>query len=423
MMTTTKKYCFSYPLNVHRLSRMKKLSIIIVSAITVLPLVSCSNENAEPEVTIDPKTGVEVIHEPVEIKLGTPAVNITRAALEDNATSIKIGVFCLAREKQNINKTEQEISWWDSNVYPAYSSTFCLLKNVKSTKTGDNVTWDDNQRRYYPFTQFYAYDFYAYYPYVPFGLNLDGNSIDTTHVGKVYVKYKNLDGKTDILWGRATSSDAYAYSAKYFRQPGNQSKKPMTQLDHMLTRLKFQVIPGADGNGDYTEAAKLKVASLKVCNVKRNYTLLLADYDLDSVNKKGSDYKPDATDEPNRLYPTDDEVQTLSLCDFDGNPFESVSVPANPANPVQLGESFLLYPQSEYNLEITLTDNSGTIIYQQDHPLELRHPDSGAGGVFEAGRQYTITLEVHGPQEVSIKAQLTPWQDSDLTESDQKVEL
>ena len=98
---------------------MKKLSIIIVSAITVLPLVSCSNENAEPEVTIDPKTGVEVIHEPVEIKLGTPAVNITRAALEDNATSIKIGVFCLAREKQNINKTEQEISWWDSNVNPA----------------------------------------------------------------------------------------------------------------------------------------------------------------------------------------------------------------------------------------------------------------------------------------------------------------
>lgn len=402
---------------------MKKKLFIFAAIPALLLLGSCSNDIEESEVTIDPLTGAEVIHEPVEIKLGAPAVNITRAALEDDTKDITIGVFCLAREKQNINNTEQNISWWDTTVDPVYSSTFCLLKNVKSTKSGTNVTWDDGEKRYYPFTQFYSYDFYTYYPYVPFGKNLNGNSIDTTTVGKVYVNYKNIDGKTDILWGRASSTDKYAYSAKYFRQPGNQSKTPTTQLDHMLTRLKFQVIPGESvvGNGYYGAAASMVVTGLKVKNVVKNVTLTLADFTSDCINEQGSD-AVNGTDEPGRLQPTNDEVQTLSLCGSDGNPFAEVQVSDDPASPRQLGESFLLYPASKYVLEISLRSSSGQV-YQQDHPLELVHPNAASGGVFEAGRQYTITLEVHGPKEVSIKAQVTPWVDSDLTDADQKVEL
>ncbi len=401
---------------------MKKKLFIFAAIPALLLLGSCSNDAFEPEVTIDPLTGAEIIHEPVEIKLGAPAVNITRAALEDDDKDITIGVFCLAREKQNINNTEQDISWWDTKVDPVYSSTFCLLKNVKSTKSGQNVTWNDGEKRYYPFTQFYSYDFYTYYPYVPFGNNLNGNSIDTTEVGFVKVHYKNIDGKTDILWGRASSADQYAYSAKYFRLPGNQSKTPTTQLDHMLTRLKFQVVPGESvvGNGYYGAAASMVVTSLKVRNVVKNVTLTLADFTSDSANEQGSD--ADGTDEPDRLQPTDDEVQTLSLCGADGNPFAEVQVSDDPASPRQLGESFLLYPASKYVLEISLRSISGQV-YQQDHPLELVHPKAADGGVFEAGRQYTITLEVHGPKEVSIKAQVTPWLDSDLTDAEQTVEL
>ena len=237
------------------------------------------------------------------------------------------------------------------------------------------------------------------------------------------MNYKNIDGKTDILWGRASSTDKYAYSAKYFRQPGNQSKTPTTQLDHMLTRLKFQVIPGESvvGNGYYGAAASMVVTGLKVKNVVKNVTLTLADFTSDCINEQGSD-AVNGTDEPGRLQPTNDEVQTLSLCGSDGNPFAEVQVSDDPASPRQLGESFLLYPARKYVLEISLRSSSGQV-YQQDHPLELGHPNAASGGVFEAGRQYTITLEVHGPKEVSIKAQVTPWLDSDLTDAEQTVEL
>lgn len=389
---------------------MKKCLYIFATTLAVLPLGSCSNDSEDLEVLIDPKTGIEVINEPVEIKLGTPSVNITRAALDDDSQDITIGVFCLAREKQRINNTEQDISWWDASVDPLYRSTFCLLKNVKSTKSGENVTWDDGTKRFYPITQFYSYDFYTYYPYVAFDDDPNGNSIDTTTIGIVYVNYPNLDGKTDILWGRASSDEDYAFSAKYFRQSGNQSKTPITQLDHMLTRLKFQVVPGEEvvGGGDYSAAADMIVTCLKVKDVVKNVTLTLANFTKDSANEQGSD-AINGTDEPDRLQPSDDEVQTLSLCGADGNPFSPVQVSDNPVSPQMLGESFLLYPASKYVFEISLRSSTTGLEYHQDHPLELVHPNAASGGVFEAGHQYTITIEVHGPKEVKLKAQLTPW--------------
>lgn len=398
--------------------RMKNSIFMLAAAASLLALGGCSSDEPVLLPAGEGESGsadVEVITTPVEIRLGMPGANfVTRAAFEDDEDEFDMGVFCLAREKQNVNNSGQDISWWDTTVDPLFSSTFCLLNNVESTKSGNNITWVDGQRRYYPFTQFYSYDFYAYYPYVDY--EEEENTIDTTTVGRVVVNYQSIDGKTDILWGRATSAEQYAYSAKYFRQPGNQSVVPSVQLDHMLTRLKFQVVPGESfvGSGDYSAASSMVITGLKVKDVVKNVTLLVADYDRDHANEQGSETIL-GTDEPDRLSPTDDEVQTLELCGADGEPFAPVTVSDNPAEARQLGESFLLFPASKYVLEISLRNTNNTV-FQQDHPLELISPS----GMFNAGCQYTITIEVHGPKEVNIKAQLTPWQDPGLTPEQQE---
>lgn len=399
---------------------MKKYVFIFAAAASLVTLGGCSEEEqALQPPQAESSEDVEVITTPVEIRLGMPSANfVTRAAFEEEEDEFDLGVFCLAREPQGINYSSQPISWWDNSVNPLYSSTFCLLKNVESTKSGQTITWKDGQPRYYPFTQFYSYDFYAYYPYVDFEEEV--NTIDTTTVGRVVVNYTDLDGKTDILWGRATSSELYAYSAKYFRQPGNQAKIPSVQLDHMLTRLIFKVVPGESyvGSGDYTAASEVYVSSLKVKDVVKNVSLLVADFDRDWVNEQGTETVL-GTDEPDRLIPDLENRHSLFLCGDDGEPFAPVRVSGDPLVSRQLGESFLLYPEHKYGIEIVLTDSEGTP-YKPDAPLELIYPrDDPEDRVFKAGCQYVITIEVHGPKEINIKAQLTPWQFSGLNAEEQ----
>lgn len=400
---------------------MRSKLYLIAAAASFLALGGCSYDDIEPQDAggSTASTEAEVITTPVEIRLGMPSVNfMTRAAFEDDADEFDLGVFCLAREKQDINYSGQNISWWDTSVDPLFSSTFCLLNNIESTKSGQAITWKDGEHRYYPFTQFYSYDFYAYYPYVAYDDEV--NSIDTTTVGRVTVNYTNLDGKTDILWGRATSEEQYAYSAKYFRIPANKDKIPTVQLDHMLTRLKFQVVPGESytGSGNYAPASEMIVSALKIKNVVKNVSLLVADLERDKVNEHGTE-TIDGTDEPDRLVADYSELQTLYLCGADGEPFDPVQVSGNPLEARQLGESFLLYPEHKYLIEIVLTDGSGTE-YTPDSPLELIYPrNDPSDNVFKSGCQYVITLEVHGPKEVEVKAQLTPWQDPGLTPEEQ----
>lgn len=409
-----------------------RYSIFKAAAVaSLVTLGGCSNDEPVLQPAGDETTGtadVEVITTPVEIRLGMPGVNfVTRAAFEDDEDEFDVGVFCLAREWQNINHSPQTISWWDQSVNPLYSSTFCLLNNVESTKSGQTIAWKDGQTRYYPFTQFYSYDFYAYYPYVDFGDT--ENKVDTTEVGKVYVNYTNkLDGKTDILWGRATSSELYAFSAKYFRQQANKEKIPSIQLDHMLTRLIFQVVPGAsvedEQPADYTAASNVTVASLKVKNVVKNVSLLVADFNRDSANENGTETIL-GTDEPDRLIPDLDNRQTLSLCGANGEPFEPVNlkdVLETPSKSARLGESIMLYPENTYQIQIELVDSSTGEKFTPDSPLELKYPAEGE--VFKAGCQYLITLEVHGSKEVELNVKLTPWQDdNDLTAGDVDFEL
>ena len=329
-------------------------------------------------------------------------VSTTRAAImgddEDVTSNINnIGVFGLARTTQEINNTAGAINWFHNTE----NWSDCILDNVKSYKEGNDIKWANPDDVYfYPVSQFYSYDFYGYYPRV-------SNPIKTYN--RVCAEY-TIDGTQDLIWGRATSSEKYAYSARYYRESQeNSTKRPNIALKHLLTRLVFKAIPGETyaGSGDYSAASTMLISSVELVDVATGIGVVIAD---------NSKLDMDLSD---RIYKTG-TVGTLPLTSVDdsGNniPFVPVHMGDDPATAVQLGESVMLYPENQYTIRISLIKDpytdavTGTDYPAQTYiteiPLQIQNDGLSA---FEQGTSYNITITVHGPKSISLTSTLTPW--------------
>lgn len=368
-------------------NKMKLVNKILVLSSFIF-VCSCSNEdNLVPEVD---SNGVQASEFPIQ--LGGSSVVTTRAAITGNGSEgiPGIAVWCLAKDVMMENLDPQGIRWFDGA--PEHQ-TCCIMKNVKSNIVGGTVKWDNiNDRYFYPVTQFYRYEFYANYPYTT---NLAYN------VNSVHAKYE-IDGTQDLLWGRATSNEEYAWSAKYFRVNGGQtiSNRPNLKMEHLLTRLVFNVMPGAqveipgaqESEMDYTAASSMIVDTLQVCNAYTDLSVVIADYTrLDMGTGE-------------RLQIASTQTDTLFLKSADGAIVAPIQVPALPSLKQQWGESIMLFPSDRYVLRMVLHDNTGRK-FVSEQPLVV----SNSGG-FERGKSYNINITVHGPSEVTLGAELTPWE-------------
>lgn len=366
---------------------MKLVNKILVLS-SLIFVCSCSNEeNLVPEVDVN---GVQASEFPIQ--LGGSSVVTTRAAITGNGSEgiPGIAVWCLAKDVMQENQAPQNIKWF--STAPEHQ-TCCIMKNVKSNIVGSSVKWDNaNDRYFYPVTQFYRYEFYGNYPYTT-----DLKYTDTS----VQARY-TLDGTQDLLWGRATSDEDYAWSAKYFRVNGGQtvSNRPNLKMEHMLTRLVFHVLPGAlvdipgasENEMDYTSASTMIVDSLQVCNAYTKVAVVVADYTKLDMGIG------------DRLKITESRTDTLYLKGADGAIVAPMQVPALPSLKAQWGESIMLYPSDRYILRMVLHDNTGRK-FVSEQPLVV----SNSGG-FERGKSYNINITVHGPSEVTLGAELTPWE-------------
>lgn len=391
-------------------------SILLAAAASAMMLAACSSEDSIAE-----DSRQEGPSE-VEITLSAGAsfsVEATRAALmgddsENTATIDELGIFGLARQTQDVNHSPQPVNWFHNTL----NWSDCILDNVSSRKEGNNIKWNDASAHYfYPITQFYAYDFYAYYPYKDVSeLNYEFNKVSTDY---------EIDGTTDLIWGRATSTDPHAYSAKFFRDNGtNATTVPNISLQHMLTRLWFVVKPGESfpGSGDYTVAARMTVDTLQVIDAVTNVNVVIAEHaDLDKSLM-------------DRITPDVWTRDTLWLksADSEGNPITLVPVHLddNPLNEQQLGESLLLYPESTYTIRLTMTMDAYTDQDEVYHPkekfysevpLQLLADESDSYALFEQGNSYKIKLVVYGPKEIGLRATLVPWDEIDNPEH--RIEL
>lgn len=357
----------------------------LAMAASVAMLHSCSNEEVFPD-------GVDVSGDPVEIRLssGTQA-NLTRASIgvgADDADIPEMGVFCLAKDLQHINNGAQEINWFGSED----NWSVCLMDNVKSQKIGSDVTWLDGQHYFYPVSQFYKYDFYGYYPYV------EGENMITEN-STVLAQFV-IDGSQDIIWGKATSDEEYAYSAKYYRTNPS-APAPKLRLKHMLTRLTFSAVPDVDRNGSKESAKKMSVKRIYIKDAYTNLALTVADHQNPEMEGAIA-YCSEVTDSLFLKEADGSELQLTSLADESG---------------VTIGESLMLLPAERYRLGVEFVhDDFEGEVFRTECWLEI----SKGTEDFKAGTSYNVKLTVHGPEEVTLEAELQPW---DFAEGDVNIEL
>lgn len=398
---------------------MKKL-FFIPCIIGASLLASCSSEseladNGASDALTSTQWSHQIANSNVEIKFGSK-IKGTRAIVESddqqNFTLTNMGLFCLAIAKNNINPNEANIDYTQGSAGYKYS-VWVDNAEVKTEKdAGKNktiLTWADGKKHYYPTGNWHKYAFYGYYP------KQDAANI-IYDKKSVSVMFEDLDGTTDIIYGKAEDlTTPYAYSAYYFRQEGNEDKVPTVAFAHKLMRLTFAIKPG----GKNKEAAKtMGVTKVEVVKVPTKGTLILADkdapanagyinFDWTTTADLALKAKTDATGtceglEPEfTAYDGTNETKACWVKDDEVNIGQGIMIPV---------PDYDTNPDYKYQLKITLINKDGQV-FEPEYPMDL----NTNGNEFAAGTSYKVTMTINGPKEIQLNATLEKWQEDNTT--------
>ena len=398
---------------------MKKL-FFIPCIIGASLLASCSSEseladNGASDALTSTQWSHQIANSNVEIKFGSK-IKGTRAIVESddqqNFTLTNMGLFCLAIAKNNINPNEANIDYTQGSAGYKYS-VWVDNAEVKTEKdAGKNktiLTWADGKKHYYPTGNWHKYAFYGYYP------KQDAANIIYDNKS-VSVMFEDLDGTTDIIYGKAEDlTTPYAYSAYYFRQEGNEDKVPTVAFAHKLMRLTFAIKPG----GKDKEAAKtMGVTKVEVVKVPTKGTLILADkdapanagyinFDWTTTADLALKAKTDATGTGEGLEPEftaydgTNETKACWVKDDEVNIGQGIMIPV---------PDYDTDPDYKYQLKITLINKDGQV-FEPEYPMDL----NTNGKEFAAGTSYKVTMTINGPKEIQLNATLEKWQEDNTT--------
>lgn len=398
---------------------MKKL-FFIPCIIGASLLASCSSEseladNGASDALTSTQWSHQIANSNVEIKFGSK-IKGTRAIVESddqqNFTLTNMGLFCLAIAKNNINPNEANIDYTQGSAGYKYS---VWVDNAEVKTEKDDVsnktilTWADGKKHYYPTGNWHKYAFYGYYP------KQDAANIIYDNKS-VSVMFEDLDGTTDIIYGKAEDlTTPYAYSAYYFRQEGNEDKVPTVAFAHKLMRLTFAIKPG----GKDKEAAKtMGVTKVEVVKVPTKGTLILADkdapanagyinFDWNTTADLALKAKTDATGTGEGLEPeftAYDATNKTKACwvkDDEVNIGQGIMIPV---------PDYDTNPDYKYQLKITLRNKDGQD-FEPEYPMDL----NTNGVEFAAGTSYKVTMTINGPKEIQLNATLEKWLEDNTT--------
>lgn len=383
-------------------------------------MASCSSEseladNGASDALTSTQWSHQIANSNVEIKFGSK-IKGTRAIVESddqqNFTLTNMGLFCLAIAKNNINPNEANIDYTQGSAGYKYSVWVDNAEVQTEKDAGKNktiLTWADGKKHYYPTGNWHKYAFYGYYP------KQDAANIIYDNKS-VSVMFEDLDGTTDIIYGKAEDlTTPYAYSAYYFRQEGNEDKVPTVAFAHKLMRLTFAIKPG----GKDKEAAKtMGVTKVEVVKVPTKGTLILADkdapanagyinFDWTTTADLALKAKTDATGtgaglEPEfTAYDTTNETKACWVKDDEVNIGQGIMIPV---------PDYDTNPDYKYQLKITLINKDGQV-FEPEYPMDL----NTNGKEFAAGTSYKVTMTINGPKEIQLNATLEKWQEDNTT--------
>lgn len=383
-------------------------------------MASCSSEseladNGASDALTSTQWSHQIANSNVEIKFGSK-IKGTRAIVESddqqNFTLTNMGLFCLAIAKNNINPNEANIDYTKGSAGYKYS-VWVDNAEVKTEKDAGNnktiLTWADGNKHYYPTGNWHKYAFYGYYP------KQDAANIIYDNKS-VSVMFEDLDGTTDIIYGKAEDlTTPYAYSAYYFRQEGNEDEVPTVAFAHKLMRLTFAIKPG----GKDKEAAKtMGVTKVEVVKVPTKGTLVLADkdapanagyinFDWTTTADLALKAKTDASGTGEGLEPEftaydgTNETKACWVKDDEVNIGQGIMIPV---------PDYDTDPDYKYQLKITLINKDGQV-FEPEYPMDL----NTNGKEFAAGTSYKVTMTINGPKEIQLNATLEKWQEDNTT--------
>ena len=300
------------------------------------------------------------------------------------------------------------------------------------------LAWSDRSETtktlYYPAAQepytFYAYyiDTLAYNREMGLAVNRTQDSIEIRNIqisGTQDLMHAVASEATDEQLGALADPEeaAMVRETAFSAYSARRGVQPEMSFRHLLSRLKFEIYPGAK-EADDVVVKTVRVESMTRCR----FTVVHVD-----PAKMGLNWEQDSREflqlRDENGAPLTDHLAGVAddgteVGGYRPNPFEPGVDPFS-VEPVQVGESMLLAPDESYRISI-LFDQTGQATDGSDIEMpgietavaELR---LDGGAAFEAGRQYNIRVVIYGVQKISVSATVVPWEDGgtvDVTEDD-----
>lgn len=391
---------------------MKK--VYLFSAIAVMAAVTaCTKEpvNNQP----DPEEGPV----PVQFGLASPDYSVTTKSAGgfDKWNNTPLYVFGYDRTAEDFTEAK------------------ALIYNVKATAVDeDNVlevkhdVSEDQSGTLEPF--FYSgttvYDFYGYHiddaatqvldtDPTPVVVTAESEDVEETTLTKgVYVKF-TLNGAQDLLLAKAdpqtdingisgAADQGVTVENTYSAFAARRGVHPTLNFTHQLSRFKFQIRSGSESGNSVT------VDSIKILNQQATGFLRVVGENPGIVDAAADE---DVAFKLMQLNSDSHLMEKLSSVSF---PEENKwSAENQKPDPISVGESIMVMPgQTSCNFEIATSSTAYTTPIDPLHftvnVSQLTVPEGGQQpAAFEAGKFYTITIVIYGPEDIEITAKLEDW--------------
>lgn len=241
-----------------------------------------------------------------------------------------------------------------------------------------------------------------------------------------------IDGTQDIMAGKAVPTEEEINKCGgetniYSAYAARRDVQPNIKFEHLLSRLNFQVLAGAESTTDANTGVKVTGITVKS---KATGKLVIA-YKGAAAFENVSDQlivDKDADTEKDAALLKELEVKQRA----DGAPLTQNLEALEPVTPkwnngmalaTQVGEALLAIPADKYEITINLKQKV-QVKGDKNHPNEATdfqekeykyvaglkntvNPEKG----FEPGYSYNVTITVYGLSEIQITTTLIPWKD------------
>lgn len=416
---------------------MKKL--FLMGAVASLGLLASCSSDDDLSTGGNSKDGLQQI----KIGMGVQANVATRGTGTVGAVGAENNKW--AKQTVNVymlNKGTLDVAKFGDD--PIYENT--VLTTPSDNASGIASELDEHdvaQYKYYPTTKT-AFDFWGYRlddADVTTEGDRDGSATAAAIKSNKFVPYTSgdslligfqIDGTQDIMAGKAVPTEEEINKCGgeeniYSAFAARREVQPNIKFEHLLSRLNFQVLAGAESTTDANTGVKVTGITVKS---KATGKLVIAYKGAAAFENVSDQLIVDKYETP--------ETEAALYKDLvvkqrtDGAPLTDNLEDLEPVTPkwnngmalaTQVGEALLAIPADKYDITINLQqkvqvkgDKSSPVdpddfqTKDYTYTAELKNTVNPEKG-FEPGYSYNVTITVYGLSEIKITTTLIPWKD------------